>query len=729
MIRKTLLATALLFTNALLPVIHAQTPGPARPAQSPDDVIRINTDLVQTEVMVFDSRGRFVDGLRPDQFEVTLSGARQPVSFFERITSGSATEAIQITAARRPGADINKPKKSEATRSADNGRVIFFFVDDLHLSSASLIRARKTLQSFVDNQMNAYDQVAIVSSSGQVGFLQQLTDNPVVLNTAIARLNYKQDPEAHTGKTQISDYMASQVLDYGNREFYAYLLESVKVEQQMSPGSRHGDHQLAASYSAAPYLRNRMRQINAQGWMKTADTLSVLESLMNSSAALPGRKLVFFLSDGFIVNERKSGALEALHRLTRAANRSGVVVYTMDLRHSANLGSGTDASTNAYIDLSGRRTGFFLGELTATQEPLKLIADQTGGRAILNTAGISEGILAAIRETADYYLLAWRPEVPFTGVEGQQISVTIKDPELQVRFRNNLYTPTVSPVSNGTPAEKQKQKTETNAKPVDETLLTTLSALYPDRSLPVLLSVGYLKTDAPDLTMKLSMQISRRNLELDKGANFKKTEVDVVGVALDDRGQFASFKQLLTVPRESAGEKLAVVWSQQLQLKPGLYQVRVAIKERSTGRTGSASQWIQLPDTGTAHFGLSSLFLGERKEDATVGSAAGPQPISVDVDHRFARASALRFQTYVYNPARGESGPDVEIQTQVFRNRQQVMSVVSGKVPVTSTGSRLPYWSEIALSSLSPGPYVLQVTATDRTSNRTASQRVNFSVE
>ena len=96
MIRKTLLATALLISNALLPVTQAQNPEAPRSAQSPDDVIRINTDLVQTEVMVFDSRGRFVEDLRPDQFEITLGGARQPVSFFERITSGSASQRVNF---------------------------------------------------------------------------------------------------------------------------------------------------------------------------------------------------------------------------------------------------------------------------------------------------------------------------------------------------------------------------------------------------------------------------------------------------------------------------------------------------------------------------------------------------------------------------------------------------------------------------------------------------------
>jgi hypothetical protein len=99
------------------------------------------------------------------------------------------------------------------------------------------------------------------------------------------------------------------------------------------------------------------------------------------------------------------------------------------------------------------------------------------------------------------------------------------------------------------------------------------------------------------------------------------------------------------------------------------------------------------------------------------------------VDHRFSRGSALRFQTYVYNAARGTDGPDVSIETQVLRNRQQIMHVAPSRVPLTNDAARLPYWSEIALKDLPPGQYVLLVTATDTIANRTASQRVNFVVK
>jgi len=417
--------------------------GVATQAQQPkqteaqDDVIRVKTELVQTEVMVFDKKGRFVEGLKPEQFELAINGAPRSVSFFEQVTAGSAKEIAQVAAAQSVTA---VPDDSSASASSERGRTIFFFLDDLHLSPASLARSREALQRFVANQMNPSDQVAIVTTSGQIGFLQQLTDNPAVLRTAIARLSSRMISDVYTGKTQISDYMASQVFDYGNRELFALLLESTKVEQQMGPGSRHGDHRLAASYSAVPNLRNRLRQINDQARMTAEATLAVLEGLVISSQALPGRKVVFFLSDGFSINQRKADQDEQFKRIARGAASAGMVIYTMDARGTfLNFGSSVDASTNDYVDMTARAAGVAQGEVAATREPLRILADETGGRAIFNSNAIDDGIAKAVEETSKYYLLAWRAEAGATEASMKKsLRVTIRErPDLTVRWRNN----------------------------------------------------------------------------------------------------------------------------------------------------------------------------------------------------------------------------------------------------------------------------------------------------
>jgi VWFA-related protein len=481
---------------SLAPVIHSQQVDPKQSQERPTDVIRTSTELVQTEVMVFDRRGRFVTGLKPEQFELTINGAKQQISFFESVATGSDAEAAQLAAVRGVEPVKKERKKIAALPEDERGRVLFFFIDDLHTSPASLSRARKALALFIDEQMNPNDQVAIVSTSGQVGFLQQLTDNQAVLHAAISRLNNKQVKDGYPGKTQISDYMASQIEDYKNRQLLAYLMEATKVEQQMGPGTRHGDHRPAASYSSLPFIENRINQINTQARLATLSTLDALKGLMLSSSALPGRKVVFFLSDGFIVNERKSGVLEALAAVTETAKRAGVVVYTMDARGTSfNTGSSVDVSSNDFADFSNRKIGLS-GEIGATQEPLKRIAEETGGRAIINSNAINDGILQAIRETSEYYLLAWRPDSEEQREAKQQLAVTIKGrPELKVRFRNNVLR-SATPV-----AKMQKPAATTNATapaasstaaPLKHDLVETLSSLYPGQD-HSLVAFGWLR--------------------------------------------------------------------------------------------------------------------------------------------------------------------------------------------------------------------------------------------
>src|SRR5215831_10796125 len=69
------------------PAGSAQTT-PQKPADTQPDVIRVNTELVQTDVTVFDKQGHFVDGLRSEQFALKIDSKPAAISFFERVTSG-----------------------------------------------------------------------------------------------------------------------------------------------------------------------------------------------------------------------------------------------------------------------------------------------------------------------------------------------------------------------------------------------------------------------------------------------------------------------------------------------------------------------------------------------------------------------------------------------------------------------------------------------------------------
>ena len=89
----------------------------------------------------------------------------------------------------------------------------------------SLGRTRKTLAQFIENEMNDNDRVAIASTSGDIGFLQQFTDNKSVLRAAAGRLT--QHPynvrDMTDVTTPMTEYMALTIErkdDPGVLDFY-----------------------------------------------------------------------------------------------------------------------------------------------------------------------------------------------------------------------------------------------------------------------------------------------------------------------------------------------------------------------------------------------------------------------------------------------------------------------------------------------------------------------------
>jgi hypothetical protein len=154
--RSPLITALLLFvvigsiTSAL-----AQKPGPTKPSAQSDDVLRINTNLVQTDVTVVDKHGQVVTGLRSDQFELRVDAKPQPLAFCEEVVAGSADEEKQLAAARK-----GKSATVATAQAAERGQLIFFYVDDLHLGGEGWARARLLLLNFVTHRMKLNDRVA-----------------------------------------------------------------------------------------------------------------------------------------------------------------------------------------------------------------------------------------------------------------------------------------------------------------------------------------------------------------------------------------------------------------------------------------------------------------------------------------------------------------------------------------------------------------------------------------
>jgi VWFA-related protein len=562
--------------------------------QAQDDVIRVNTELVQTDVMVFDKKGHFVEGLRAEQFALKVDNKPQTIAFFERVASGSLREEKKTQA--NAGATANPVTDSTTTPSTMvRGRVLIFFVDDLHLAPDSLVRTRKALNEFIDHGIGPGDQVAITSSSGQIGFLQQFTEDQVALHSAVARLNYRANTKMDMGSPPMSEYIALKIRE-GDEQAIIYYIQEIQKQSCYKACASCPMTCSVTPQSARLMVLNRAQEIVTEAAPDTDNTLRLLEGLMRSAGQLPGRKLVFVISDGFYLNDFKTGSRDKIKKITDAAGRAGVIIYTLDARGI--ISEALDVTNNRPIDSKGMTVSSSIGEISASQDGLNALAGDTGGRAFRNTnAPMSEWVDKVLDETSNYYLLAWRPdnEEQKRGKFNHIEASIIGRPDLKVRLRGSYFKTAPLPILT---TRKKPDKDPTKAHEDDMRLV--IDAPVSQRQIPTELALSLGQMPGVGTRVTATIEISREALMFDLNDGKRVADLDIGGIFYDDKGKpvssFVGRLKIFPVPENSSPAKRAqAVYSFHAWLPAGLYQVRVGLRDLKSGRIGSAMQWITVP--------------------------------------------------------------------------------------------------------------------------------------
>ena len=694
----TLIATACLCLLSLNAHAQQKKPTPTPKPDVQDEVVRVTTELVQTDVMVFDKNGKFVSGLKPEQFELLIDDKPQQISFFESIVTGGRAEEAVLRAAG--GKKAPQPVAVESSEPAsEQGRTVLFFVNDLHLEPGSLARTHKLISNYIDNMLGPNDQVGITSASGQIGFLQQLTNNPVVLRAALDRLKIVPGVTPDTERPRITPYAAYLIMERHDRQLFDFFVEETMKANSFKPPDRP---------IAESMVEQRTRTLIRLSDAAVKNALSTLVNLMKATAKLPGRKLVFFISDGFMPNFTGSDFTSMMARATGMANRSSVVIYSIDAR-GLTTDSMLDASSGGNFDPSGLVQSRMSSERTFMQEPLHALAADTGGRALLNSNDLTGGLARALDETSRYYLLAWRPENDAQRASNfSKIKVTIAGrPDLKVQLRRGYL---------GAPPEKSKAIAQPASVETTDVLGVTESS---SEELRAAVSLGYKKTAGANMQLTSTAQVGAQSA----GDSSGTIVVNVLGAVFNSDGKaVGSFKQRVEVTRVRANAPLVYTGvNHQVDVPPGLYQVRVIAAERGTTHLTGVMEWIDIPKVKEGAFSISSLFVGEITE------AGGAAQVGVNASRRFARSSRLRFTTFIYNAA---TPPQLAVQIKILRGKQAVLTPAEIVVPTEklSNFTNIPYTGEFPLSALTPGNYILELTVTDRTRKTSATQQLPLTV-
>ncbi|MBO0722629.1 MAG: VWA domain-containing protein, partial [Blastocatellia bacterium] len=379
-------------------------PGPAQGTQgSPqgqEGVVHITTQLVQIDAVVTDRKGEHVDDLKADDFELTVDGKHEALTYFNlvKLPEPKPPEAKPKT----PGSAVpptTMPTKMIAPE--DVKRTVAFVIDDLGLSFESTTYARRALKKFVDEQMQDGDLVGIIMTGRGLGALQQFTSDKRILYRAIEKMAW-------------NPYSRNMLPSFGS------------TDGGNDPGSQ-------ASQDAEDRFEDFQETVFSVG------TLGALNFVVRGLRELPGRKVAILISDGFRLfgrNNDNTQVLDNVRRLTDLANRSSVVIYSIDAK-------GLQPLVPTAADRMGATTGpQFADQIRRasqsnldSQEGLSYLAGETGGFAVLNNNDVNYGIQKALRDTQSYYLVGFDPEDEKFDSKYHKIKLKVKRPGLQVRTR------------------------------------------------------------------------------------------------------------------------------------------------------------------------------------------------------------------------------------------------------------------------------------------------------
>ena len=688
----------------------AQNPGPQNP---PDTVIRINVNLVQLDAVVHDDKGRPVTDLKKEDFEILQDGKSQVITNFSFVNTAPEPGAPQhVTSAPPPAPANGKPVPPPPTRLRPDQvrRTVALVVDDIGLSWESIVHVRQSLKKWVDNEMQPGDLVAVIRTGAGMGALSQFTADKRLLNAAIDKIKFNG-------------------------------LSRVGVSSFAPLGGDGGN---------AAFDESR-QQIFSVG------TLGAIRYVVEGLRELPGRKSLVLYSENMQLVYRDGfdpRTMDAVRKLVDEANRSSVVIYSIDPRGLQYYGltaadDTSKSSPRQLAHLSMQRSQ----QVFNSQDGLVMLAHDTGGLFLHDNNDLSAQLHAALVDSQGYYLIGYHPAAStFDEKTGQpkfhKVSIRMKRAGLHVRTRTGFL---------GMPDRALAGVAHTRT----AELAHALNSPFSSGHIHVRLTTLFSDAAARGPFINSMLYIDAKDLRFDdQPDDWHKAVLDVVAVTFGDNGQAVDTTDrtyTIRVHSEAYKEilKNGLVYSVHHPVKkPGPYQMRIALRDADSEEVGSATQFIEVPDVSKGHLTLSSIVLEEdRPKPATTPAnpptaEAAPTPAPANAEGQRAADTggpAMR----IFKPGMGimygfqvlNAGTDsnkqtsLELQTRLFRDGEQVYQgrPMPLSTPNQPNPKRLIGGGAMRLRpGMKPGDYVLQIIVTDKLAKekfQTATQSMDFEVQ
>ena len=732
---------SLLVTFVLTIPVAAQQPQPQKPKTTPetetkpkqpeteeeqDSVVRITTNLVQVDVVVTKD-GRVVTDLTPDDFAITEDGRPQTITHFSYVSNVPNENPEKSTPSTRNASAI----LPAVVRRDETRRTIAIVVDDLGISFESIRSVKEQLRKFVDEHVQPQDLVAIIRTGGEVGALQQFTTDRRLLYRAIDALRWNL-----CSRVGYSGLAATSNMTMPNDTL----------------GSGQSGVGLCADLQGGPLK----------------GTVRALRFILAGMRALPGRKAMVLLSDSLPLDLPDLDSLErgpikpqnpiadapdadavrsegetqfnnesALRKIAELANRSSVVIYSVDTRGIKPVG--LTAADNLTPSGPGRvvpgtellnRTALkALNDRSATLQDarggMSLLARQTGGLMISNSNDL--GFARVLDDQSGYYVLGYRPSEETFNRAFHRIKVRVSSPGLTLRTREGFFG-----LSN-------KDVSQINGTTRDQMSAALISPFAADQ-IEVHMTSLFANAKSTGSFIRSMVYLNPGDLSFTTESDGSRSaKVNLFSILFDVDGRVVQQvnedrKLKLAAKDYERATRDGIVYEMDVPVKkPGAYQLRVAVRDAASAKLGSAAQLVEVPALVTNKIALSGITLSTEGETSRPTSDSPGGDIANLATRRF-RSSSNLFYGYVVYVGRARKSTDVPAllaEVRLFRDGALVYGGEAKAIDIAGQDDfeRITAGGGLRLNSLTPGTYVLQLTVKDQSGNRgAATQLIDFEV-
>jgi VWFA-related protein len=684
---KALLALLLSFC-VFLPALAQTKPAapqqPQKPSDDQDEVVKINTNLVQVDAVVTKD-GKVVRDLTANDFEIYEDGKKQAITSFAFISNVPGEPPQPVTPTKEKAGNIAPPPRP--VNPDEPHRTIAFVVDDLGTSAESMSQVRKQLRKFVNEKLQPNDLVAIIRTGGEMGALQQFTNDKRILSRAVDQLKWNLCNRV--GITVITPLESSGGPALCGRNSMIYTIRSLRFildAMAFLPGRKSmvfmSDHLPVEDQDELNFLRD----VRNGGGVKD-------DAIQKSLEGVPGEG-----PSNFDLEARNYSA--ALRKIAEKAIRSSVVIYSVDTQGLQVTGlTAADqfyGTGQQYANVIANRSLL----LWSRREGSDMIAKQTGGFQVKNSNSFE--IDRIVQDQSGYYLLGYRPTEETFNRKFHHIKAKVTRSGMTLRTRFGFF------------GVSEEDAAKTRLTPRDMTNLA-LASPFAAQDIEVG-SASFFWSDKTAVSLiRNFVYVNTSDLVFTPVDGRQQASIEVHGVVFGDNGAMVEqLRRGLTISlpdsEYAAALKHGLGLSVDIPVKrSGAFQVRVAIRDRKSSKIGSTGEFVSVPDLKSKRLAVSGIVLGggthaRTEQEAMANTVAKRFALNTDLDFAYILYNALQFAKPV-------------METKLFRDGKVVYS--GPEIPIQVAGQpdpdRVVASSKVRLSpDLEPGFYYLQVVITDK---------------